>query len=87
MCLCYDPMHIQLWVLTPGEGENHIYSRNRHHYEFSILEHMFLGSKDLSLLEFISESNMSYFFMYLYALNKVDSKEVQRPISQKSGKD
>lgn len=39
------------------------------HCVFSISEHNFLDSEDLSLFAFISESNVSYFYVYLCALN------------------
>ena len=88
MCFWYMNLCILNFGFQPlGWGETPFIGGIGIHCEFSILEHTLVDSKDLSLSEFISESNMSYFYVYLYALNKDDSKDVQRPISQKSGKD
>lgn len=47
------------------------------HCVFTISQHKFLDSEDLSLFEFISESNMSFFLCArLCALNKDDSEEM-----------
>lgn len=74
MILCILNFVLVSWS---GERKALFIAGKSTHCEFSISEHAFLNSEDLSLFEFISEPNMSYFYMYLCVFNKGDSKKMQ----------